>query len=69
MKNLSSYRHIQNQHPQICRGANSVAKIKVLKFETKDALDDHFWALILTAIVILKTNTLEFAKTQNLVQK
>ena len=41
------YCHVSNQRPQICLVAMLSAKVKILKFRTKNALFGYFWAGIL----------------------
>ena len=40
------YCHIWSQHPRICLDVNFGAKIKILKFGTKDNWFGNFWAVI-----------------------
>ena len=40
------YCHILNQRPRICLVEKFVAKIKIIKFRTKNALFGYFWATI-----------------------
>ena len=44
---LKNYRHICNQHPQICLIARFCEKTKKSKLETKNSLFGYFWARIL----------------------
>ena len=64
-----SYRHIWNQHSQICIIAKFGAKTKILKFGTKNTLNGYFGGAIENNIVIFEISSLEFFLLQSLVQK
>ena len=67
---LKIYCHIWDQHPSICLGEKLSAKIKILKFGTKNAWFGYFggWNLKIMSYMI-EINILEFVYLQNFVKK
>ena len=66
---FKNYCHICNQRPPICLIAKFRAKIRILKFGTKNALFECFGQQFWKTIVIFAISALEFALLQSLVQK
>ena len=66
---LKNYGHNCNHRPPICLIAKFHAKIRILKFGTKNALFGRFWKQFCKTIVITAISTLELALLQSLVQK
>ena len=64
------YCHIWDQRPSICLGEKLSAKIKILKFGTKNAWFGYFggWNLKIMSYMI-EINILEFVYLQNFVKK
>ena len=64
------YFHVSNQHPQICLVAKFGAKIKILKFGTKNVLFGYFWAWNLKkTIVRFEISTFKYVYLQNITKK
>ena len=66
---VKKYCHICNQPPPICLTAKLRAKIRFLKFRTKNALFRCFGQQLWKSIVIFEISAFEFALFQSLVQK
>ena len=66
---LKNYCHICNQRPPIFLIAKFCARIRILKFGTKNALFECFGQQFRKIIVIFAVSVLEFASLQSLMQK
>ena len=66
---LKNYCHISNKRPPYCLIAKFYGKIRILKFETKNALFKCFWEQFWKTIVIFEISTHEFALLQSFKQK
>ena len=66
---LKNYCHICNQRPPIFLIANFCARIRILKFGTKNASFECFGQQFRKIIVIFAVSFLEFASLQSLMQK
>ena len=66
---LKNYCNISNQRPPNCLIAKFRAKIRILKFRTKNTLFGCFGQQFWKTTVIFEVSTLEFALLQSFVQK
>ena len=66
---LKTYCHICNQRPPIYLIAKFLAKIRIVKFGTKNELFGCFGLQFQKTIVIFEITALQFALLQGLVQK